>query len=113
MENNNLYFASIDNFDKDGFGTRSGWGFYVSAEKCKPFTIKAAQEILKLAIDEHNKRFGENADFNYICVKLENGKGEYWRDKNLLRIWKDDLPVYENNNGVICRDSAALADCLM
>ena len=110
---NNLYFASIDHFNKNGFGTRSGWGFYVSAEKCEPFTINAAKEILERGITEHNKRFGDNADFNYLSVKMGDTKGEYWRDKNILRIWKNDLPVYENNNGVICRDSAALADCLM
>ena len=33
--------------------------------------------------------------------------------KNLLRIFEDDLPVYENNNGKICRDVCALADSLM
>ena len=107
------YFASVDNFNECGISTRSGWGFYISKERCTPFTLKSANEILNLAIDEHQKRFNENADFNYLCIKLDNGKYEYWRDKNLLRIWENDLPIYENNNGVICRDCTALADCLI
>lgn len=45
----------------------------------------SANEILNLAIDEHQKRFNENADFNF----------------------------YENNNGVVCRDCTALVDYLI
>lgn len=32
---------------------------------------------------------------------------------NCLRIWENDTPIYENNNGTICRDRDALADCLL
>lgn len=39
--------------------------------------------------------------------------GRYNKRKNILRIFVDDLPVYENNNGRICRDATALADSLM
>jgi len=31
---------------------------------------------------------------------------------NCLRIWEAGCPIYENNNGTICRDRDALADCL-
>ena len=37
-------------------------------------------------------------------------KGKYWKNKNKLLIYKNGSPVYENNNGVICRDPVALAD---
>jgi hypothetical protein len=40
-------------------------------------------------------------------------KAIYNADKNRLLIWEDGLPIYENNNGVICRDAAALADSLI
>lgn len=32
---------------------------------------------------------------------------------NTLRIWENGMPIYENENGVICRDKVVLADCLM
>lgn len=31
---------------------------------------------------------------------------------NCLQIWSGGMPIYENNNGAICRDADALADCL-
>lgn len=52
-------------------------------------------------------------DFNFVSLKMGNTKGKYWRDNNRLLIFKNGFPVYENNNGVICRDSVALADSLL
>jgi hypothetical protein len=37
---------------------------------------------------------------------------QFWADQNRLLIWDRGYPVYENNNGVICKDETALADCL-
>lgn len=37
----------------------------------------------------------------------------YHVKENMLRIWQNGLPIYENCNGVICSDEAALADCLL
>jgi hypothetical protein len=37
----------------------------------------------------------------------------YHVKENMLRIWQNDLPIYENRNGVICKDRDALADCLL
>lgn len=37
----------------------------------------------------------------------------YNRSNNSLIIWEDDMPVYANDDGVICRDLDALADTLL
>lgn len=37
----------------------------------------------------------------------------YDAEQNRLTIWENDLPIYENWNGVVTRDRAALEDCLM
>jgi hypothetical protein len=37
----------------------------------------------------------------------------YHAKENMLRIWQNGLPIYENCNGVVCDDAAALADCLL
>ena len=37
----------------------------------------------------------------------------YDNAQNCFQIWEDGRPIHENNNGVICDDEAALADCLM
>lgn len=60
------------------------------------------------------KEFNEYGDFieeNIIIGKKKTAK--YLVKENILRIYEDGLPVYENNNGVICSDRYALADCLM
>lgn len=107
-----LYYAEIARFDKNGNGEGRSWGFYVSPEKCSAFTIKAANEILEWGTKEFKIRFKEEMDFNFVSIKMGNEKGKYWRDKNRLLIYKDGLPIYENNNGVVCRDSVALSDSL-
>lgn len=110
---NNYYFAEVARFNENGFGEDRGWGFYVSSEKFGAFTVKVAKEILEWATNEFKERFKEEIDFNFVSIKMGNTKGKYWRDKNRLLIYRDGFPVYENNNGVICRDSVALADSLM
>lgn len=37
---------------------------------------------------------------------------KYYKATNCLQIWENGLPVYENNDGVICDDPDTLADCL-
>ena len=107
------YFAEIARFNSNGFGEGKAWCFYVSPEKYTAFTVKAAKEILEWGTKEFKNRFGEEMDFNFVSLKMGNTKGKYWRDKNRLLILDNGMPIYENNNGIICRDSAALADCLM
>jgi len=60
------------------------------------------------------KVFDEYGDIiaeNIILGKRKTAK--YLVEENILRIYEDDLPVYENDNGVICRDKDALVDSLM
>ena len=44
---------------------------------------------------------------------LQDKQALYWPEKNCLQIWKNKMPVYENNNGTITKDQDALADCLL
>jgi hypothetical protein len=37
----------------------------------------------------------------------------YDNKENCFQIWENGLPIYEDNNGVICDDQDALADCLL
>jgi hypothetical protein len=37
----------------------------------------------------------------------------YYTKTNSMIIWRNGLPVYANDNGVITRDQNALCDCLM
>lgn len=106
----NLYYAEIARFDKNGNGEGRSWGFYVSPEKYSVFTIKVAKEILEGATEEFKTRFNEDIDFNFVSLKMGDTKGKYWKDKNKLLIYKNESPVYENNNGIICRDPVAIAD---
>lgn len=111
--NKDYYVAEIARFDSNGFGEGRCWSFYVPKEKYDVFTVKAAKEILEWGTKEFQDRFNETIDFNFVSLEMGDRKGKYWRDKNRLLIYKNGMPVYENNNGVICRDPVALADSLM
>lgn len=112
MEKGKYYHAEINRFNKSGFGEAT-WGLYISAEKCSVFSAEVAKDLLEQATEAYTKKFDETVDFNFIKIDIGNKTGKYWRDKNKLLIYQDGVPVYENNNGVICRDSVALADGLM
>lgn len=100
------------------------------------FTIELANELIEKANKAYKEKYGKDVDFNYVKLDMTNivedtenilddgvshprreiGKtrvGKYDKRKNILRIWEDDVLVYENNNGKICKDVCALADSLM
>ena len=87
----NLYYAEVAQFDKNGNGVGRSWGFYVSPEKYSVFTIKAAKEILEWATEEFKTRFNEDIDFNFVSLKMGDTKGKYWKDKNKLLIYKNGV----------------------
>lgn len=129
------YYATVT--ASDGIS----WGFIVSESRGNILTVELAEEMLSWANTEYKKGcpegyWKEGYDSNRTFTKLKYdmtdyresvsytgdditipvGKkkiGTYDKEKKILRIYEDDLPIYENNNGVICRDQAALADSLM
>ena len=108
----NLYHAMVTERIGSEFG--KCWGFHIRPERYRVYTIEVALEILDFANKKYEEIFNEPADFNYLVVEM-NGKEKkvkYWKDRNRLLISKDGFPIYENNNGIICRDQEALADCL-
>jgi hypothetical protein len=48
---------------------------------------------------------------DYPGRKVKDKTYQFWYDRNRLLIWDHGTPVYENDNGEICRDADALADC--
>ena len=78
-------------------------------------------KIKKIAINmneyDYNSVSSEDIDCimagDYGVKQTVNKNAEYFCSENRLVIWQDGLPVYENNNGVITRDAAALADSLV
>ena len=57
----------------------------------------------------------ENQDsiFGVTAECLLDSEATYNVKNNCLRIWKDKMPIYENYDGVICKDPVALADSLL
>lgn len=104
----------IQGSNLDVYGVPELYPINVSpASKCSVFSAEVAKDLLEQATEAYTKKFDETVDFNFIKIDIGNKTGKYWRDKNKLLIYQDGVPVYENNNGVICRDSVALADGLM
>lgn len=89
----------------------------VTLEKCKEVTehIRATghdPEKLEFMLYIYTETKGnEYGDFPEEC--LLDKKVSYFPKINLMRIWQDGIPIYENNNGIICDDRDALADCLL
>ncbi len=129
------YYATVTTADGHS------WGFTVAEHHGTLFTMELAQKILNWANQEVKKGcpcgyaeefyspdavfvklgydmtgYRQNVNPNGDVGYVPTGKkkiGTYDDDKHLLRIWEDDLPVYENDNGRVCRDWAALSDSLM
>lgn len=124
------YYANVKSTGTDGIY----WGFSVREERGTAFTTELAKELLALANAEYKKgcpsgynesSYDSDKDFVYIRFDMSNYNdvgdghmvlvgdekiGTYDSEKNLLRIFKNGDPVYENNNGTICRDTVAMLD---
>ena len=49
-----------------------------------------------------------------IGIDLKDGRfATYSPPRNCLRIWKDELPVFEDNDGVICKDGMTILEYMM
>ena len=130
----NYYCAELNQWNEDGT-CKSSFGFCVNKEGREVFTVNLANELIEFGNKAYKEKFGKEADFNEIRLDmtdyaedvnkvLDDGVshprlyskkklGKYDKKNNVLRIFVDDIPVYENNNGKICKDSVALADSLM
>lgn len=129
----NGYSALVSGFIN--FDQQINWGFDVREEHGDTFTIEFAKELLEFANREYKKgcpkgynekAYNPNLDFTYIKYDMTDyrlsGNGEtyvpcgkkkvgtYDSIKNLLRIYVNGDPIYENNNGKICRDTVAILD---
>ena len=96
----------------------------ITVKKCKKI-VDAVQskfdiEVNKIEImmSEFDYEIFTEDDVPYIIAgdvpvpqRLDK-KAYYWVKSNCLQIWEDGLPIYENNNGEICGEREALADCL-
>lgn len=98
----------------------------IALEECHLLHDKLKEKLLKE--DEYLKSF--NVDLSDYNDYNENGTAVYSSEENpfarnglkkeahysikhnRLRIYVNDLPVFENDNGVTCDDEAALCDCL-
>lgn len=127
MEDRSKYFTAYFN-EWNGRLCEASWCISVNKEHGKVFTIEFANELIEMANEKYKKIFGKEVDFNEVEYDMtdyyensdglirhtgEKKTGRYFKRKNILRIYIDDMPIYENYNGKICRDAAALADSLM
>lgn len=79
------------------------------ADLDETFTVARCQQIF-----EHAQRL-DTRKITGIRIDDDERRRRYRYDapQNRLTIWENGLPIYENWNGAITRDRAALEDCLM
>lgn len=98
----------------------------ITLKKCKQicekvestFSISVEKIVILMTQFDYSSMTPEDYELvlsNDIGVPIigREKKAVYHHKKNVLRIWEDGLPVYENYDGQICRDVNALADCLL
>ena len=97
----------------------------ITVKKCKKIVEKVEKafnidiKCIKIMMSQYDyKSITPDEYISVICgdynvKRLVNKNAYYYPKRNRLIIWEDDMPVYENDNGIICRDEVALADCLM
>ena len=95
----------------EDFGTCN---FGLEIETSQAIGIKEAKEILITGERLIKEKFNFVPEFFRFKAEMSKSKSiTYNGDKNLLRVWVDNMPVYENYNGNICRDESALADSIL
>ena len=116
-----------------GRGVKDDQGRILCAKKSDVITVERCKELVACAervsglevhqinidmdewdyeniSDEHY----ENAMYNDCGIpKRKSKSAQYFVKQNRLLIWENDMPVYENHDGVVCRDATALADCIL
>lgn len=130
LKSNEYYRAEFSEWE--GKECTACWGVNIDRKYGNVFTVELANEFLAMANEKYKQIFGKEVDFckvkydmtEYLINEdyvLDDGIshprsykvktiGTYDKRKNLLRIYKNDIPVYENYNGKICRDSVAMMD---
>lgn len=111
------------------------FGFYTGLTTDRTITLDEAKEIYQKVsekvITDNQIIYSINIDLSTYNNYADNGIPEapseenpyardglekhavYYPAENLLRIWEAGEPIYENDNGLVCEDLAALADCLL
>ncbi len=100
----------------------------ITLKECAEIHEKLKTKVLKVTEGEYLKEFKIDLSDYYryeengqpIVSSEEYPEGRKGKDKtakyfiksNTLRIYENGMPIYENANGIICNDAAALCDCL-
>lgn len=90
---------------------KNEWGRYsVAITRFADFGNTISCEQCEELVSELSEAAG--IDLAKIEIDLSvRKKAVYFVNQNCLRIFEDGNPVYENDNGRICRDRWALSDC--
>ena len=75
--------------------------------------VKSEHKIWEYDCDPDDKETISLINYGDIAgTKTVDKTYQFWANENRLLIWDHDTPIYENNNGAICKDVTALADSL-
>ena len=88
----------------------------ITVDRCKEVLKKAkslsGRNLYAIEINHHvyEQTPGNDGDHSERC--LSSKRYRYNAEENSLVIFDRDEPIYANDNGIICRDQAALFDSL-
>lgn len=98
---------------------------HITIIKCREI-VKNLESNFGIKIDKIEVHLYDHLKFDELYEQVEDGSlsaidfreyysktARYSTKSDCLQIWDDGTPIYENNNGVICKDIEALADCLL
>ena len=123
----------VDGFTPTDDGMNKSFGYYVELSNRNTITLKEAREVYSKVAKKENtetipwinidlSNYSEYSDEGQPMFSSEelgqtrigsDKSARYYARQNRLVIREDGCPIYENYNGVICDDEAALGDSLL
>lgn len=106
-----LTFVSGFIYNKE---SNHSFGGYTELQQNGMITLQEAKEVYNRIANDilaNEDEYIKKLEFD-LSKKGIRKTALYFPKTNTLRIYKSGLPVYENADGDICRDEAALADSL-
>lgn len=100
----NTIFAYVTGKD------RICWGFWI--EEKTSFTIDTCNYYLNKANRLYKILFKVDPQFTYIKLEYDEYKLTYDKKSNKILVYKNDEPIYLNDNGYICKDTVAIMDTI-
>lgn len=115
------YVTAFHPAKNSSWAVRPG-GQGIEADDSTPITLERMKSLYQFCCDAEQENLGKIKINMSAYLHNDGGEGpnpqlfnkvyEYNPETNSMIVWEDGMPIYANDNGVICDDQAALCDTI-